>query len=267
MSWNCLRNSSFHSSAQKITSSIRLLPIKPSHLCVPCSEVKPVLPEKDFFLSPQTSGESKAVLHCISLFLARRKEGEKHTFSGLGLSSSAAPHTVCCRESCAVAGNCFSRVEVRIAQRQSLASGFAALWKSVSSFHSQSWPGSGPSSQLSPCAAPPARWVLTFLHGWHCPIPLPQCAGPWKVKILPSATLHGNTPAWILQLTVLSSSGAGAWGLKALHPSELCLGEGFRLLLCLELHNTTALATGCCVYRQWDVLITGCSLPPALSTY
>lgn len=62
-------------------------------------------------------------------------------FSGLGLSSSGAPHMVCCRESCTVAGNFFSRVEVRIAQSQSLASGFAALWKSIPSFSSQSGQG------------------------------------------------------------------------------------------------------------------------------
>ena len=119
--------------------------------------MKLVLPEKDnFFLSPQTSGESKAVWHDISIFLARRKEGEKtKMFSGLGLSSSGSPHIVCCRESCTVAGDFFSRVEVRIAQSQSLASGFAALWKSIPSFPSQY--GQGQASPASRALVQPRR--------------------------------------------------------------------------------------------------------------
>lgn len=188
-------------------------------------------------------------------------------FSGLGLSNFDALHMMCCR----VLHCSWQRFLASGSENCSepkLGLGFCCPVEERSFFPQPVWLGSGPSRQLSPCTAPPAGWVLTFLHGWCCSIPLPQCTAPLKGKSLPSATLFAWQCVWILQLTVLSSSGAGAWGLNAaLCPSKLCQSERFRLLLCLELHNTTALATGCCVYRQWGVLIIGCSLPPALSTY
>lgn len=50
---------------------------------------------------------------------------------------------------------------------------------------------------------------LPFLHGSHCPFPLPQHTAPLKVKRFPSATLFAWQRILILQLTELSSSGAG----------------------------------------------------------
>lgn len=248
---------------RKITSSIRLLPIKPSHLSLPHSGVKLVFPKTEFFfLSPQTSGESKAVLHYTSIFLSRRKRGWKpNKFSGLGLSSSSSPQIVCGRESCTVSGNLFSRLEVRIAQKPKHGLGFCCPVEERSLLPQPVWPGSGPSSQPSPHTALPAGWVLTFLHGWQCPTPLPQ-----RTACLWLPCLHGNAYKFFnLQdylMVVLDPE------VRTLHSIlVICLGDGFRLLLCLELCNTTALVTGCCVYRQWGVLIIDCSLPPAPSTY
>lgn len=70
---------------------------------MPCSGAKFVLPQKDdFFLSAQTSGESKAGLHYISIFLARRKEGENQTCSQVWGFPAPVTHTWCAAESLAL---------------------------------------------------------------------------------------------------------------------------------------------------------------------
>lgn len=131
-----------------------------------------------------------------------------------------------------------------------------------------SFPSLSEQGQAVPACRALAQPRPALLHGSQRPFPLPRCTEPLKGKRFPLATLFARQRIRILQLTELFSGGAGAWGLNtACHPTELCLGEGFRFLLCLELHNTTALATWFCVCRQGGVLIIDCSVPPSPSTY